>query len=49
VGTSYTEYRRSGFWTRDAALETVLALPELPEAFWFVDGNGRRAIPVHRP
>jgi hypothetical protein len=26
VGTSFTEYRGSGFWTRDAALETVLAL-----------------------
>jgi hypothetical protein len=26
VGTSFTEYRGSGFWTRDAALEAVLAL-----------------------
>jgi hypothetical protein len=26
VGTSFTGYRGSGFWTRDAALETVLAL-----------------------
>jgi hypothetical protein len=26
VGTSFTRYRRAGFWTRDAALETVLAL-----------------------
>jgi hypothetical protein len=26
VGTSFTEYRGLGFWTRDAALETVLAL-----------------------
>jgi hypothetical protein len=26
VGTSFTQYRGSGFWTRDAALETVLAL-----------------------
>ncbi len=31
MGTSLTEYRGRGFWTRDAALETVLALlvPEL--------------------
>ncbi|MGD0244315.1 MAG: hypothetical protein ABSB59_28885 [Streptosporangiaceae bacterium] len=26
MGTSFTEYRGHGFWTRDAALETVLAL-----------------------
>jgi hypothetical protein len=26
VGTSFTGYRDQGFWTRDAALETVLAL-----------------------
>ncbi len=26
MGTSFTEYRGGGFWTRDAALETVLAL-----------------------
>lgn len=26
MGTSFTEYRGCGFWTRDAALETVLAL-----------------------
>jgi hypothetical protein len=26
MGTSFTEYRGRGFWTRDAALETVLAL-----------------------
>jgi hypothetical protein len=26
VGTSFTEYGRAGFWTRDAALEAVLAL-----------------------
>jgi hypothetical protein len=26
VGTSFTQYRGSGFWTRDAALEAVLAL-----------------------
>ena len=26
VGTSFVEYRGSGFWTRDAALETVLGL-----------------------
>lgn len=26
VGSSFVEYRGSGFWTRDAALETVLGL-----------------------
>ena len=26
VGTSFVEYRGSGFWTRDATLETVLGL-----------------------
>ena len=26
MGTSFVEYRGSGFWTRDAALETVLGL-----------------------
>jgi hypothetical protein len=26
VGTSFVEYRGSGFWTRDAALETLLGL-----------------------
>ncbi len=26
VGTSYVEYRGRGFWTRDAALETILGL-----------------------
>jgi predicted NBD/HSP70 family sugar kinase len=26
VGTSFVDYRGRGFWTRDAALETVLAL-----------------------
>lgn len=26
VGTSFVQYRGSGFWTRDAALETVLGL-----------------------
>ena len=28
MGTSFTEYGRAGFWTRDAALEAVLALLE---------------------
>jgi hypothetical protein len=26
VGTSYVDYRGRGFWTRDAALQTVLGL-----------------------
>lgn len=44
VGTSFVEYNGHGFWTRDAALETVLGL--LVEQLQPLSGRDERLGPV---